>query len=98
MANDQELDIQAEEMAQLNNWIAAGTQLILMKKNLQNIAAPISATTIPVASGNLYQIAAKYYEDPLKYKIIQDANNLKDVEIKEFINLIIPTLTNQTIT
>jgi len=96
LATVEDLDYQEQQIALLNNYRRSLDQLTIMQRNLVTISQPITSKIVPMSSGNLYQVAAEYYGDPYKFNIILDANNLKDVQIKSFINLIIPVVTNNT--
>lgn len=92
MASSLPLNEQSDQLILLNNYREALIQLAIMQRNIETLDAPVTVKTIPIGSGNLYQVASEQYGDPLLWKVIADANNLSDPEIRSFINLIIPVL------
>lgn len=66
-----ELEAQWQQYQALNAMLDTTTR---MQRNIQIQSQPSGTTIVQQTSGNLYQLAVQYYNDPLQWTIIAEAN------------------------
>ncbi len=80
------------DLNQLSDLYQMQFVLARMSENIQLINSGTSGTVLMVNGANLFQLAAKYYNDATKWTVIAQANNIFDPEVLPGIitTLIIP--------
>lgn len=89
------LNQQASDMTELYELYQLQAVLDRMEKNLNLIHAVPNAQFITVVGGNLFQLAAQYYNDATQWTVIAQANGLTDPEVTGLQTLLIPPPSSQ---
>lgn len=95
MALSEDLSAQTADMQLYMQLYQLQFFLNRIQGNLNLINSAPNAQVITVISGNLFQLAAQYYNDATQWVYIAKANNLSDPYITGTKTLIIPPYTNQ---
>lgn len=94
MSTTEDLNTQASDMMLYMQYYQLQFFLSRIQDNLNLINSAKSSPVITVVGGNLFQLAAQYYNDATQWVYIAKANNLSDPYITGIKNLIIPPYNN----
>lgn len=89
------LSQQAVSMTQYWQLYQMQFYLARMQANISLINSVPNAQFITVIGGNLFSLAAQYYNDASQWALIAEVNNLTDPMLVGIQNLLIPPLNNQ---